>query len=654
MDRETAKETIKRQISVRKYLKKAEQGSYCCPFCGSGTHKGGTGALAYYEDTNTVHCFSCGKTADSIDIFMEGMGCDFNTALLCLADELHITIDNEQSKREKPIAIKEKAPAAVTSNTEPPTDYTDYYKKCAQGLADPRAKAYIEGRGISIETARACGIGFDAAADPARSNHPAARIIIPTSKYHFVGRSIDPNTPAQYAKMNPKGAHPGIFNEAAIYNSSIVFITEGAFDALSILEAGEAAIALNSTSNARAFLEKLDSKPAAAKFVIATDNDTAGNKATAELSAGFKLRGITYTTAALAGAYKDPNEALKAEPIEFKTRVKEAAKMAENMAAGNYVDDFLAKVQGETYKPYKTGLKFFDDLLGGGIMKQTLLLLMAAPGTGKTTLCQQITEAMAAGGRRAMYLNLEMSREQMLAKALSCRLAQRGKFYSMTDILQGYNWSEQQRAEITAEAEAYKREIFPYLQYNSLGLTSDLEEILKRLHEVGETAKKNGTAAPAVVLDYLHLVSSNKITETQELIKQTVTGLKQYAIDYDTFVIGIVATNRDSNKGGRITLESGRDSSNIEYTADYALSLNYFDIDNGKVSPTEVEKIAELQTQTERQMIIRVLKARSCAPGRSAKVWYNAKCNYYAAEDDFRPFIGNSPFDKKEPATRRL
>ena len=73
-------------------------------------------------------------------------------------------------------------------------------------------------------------------------------------------------------------------------------------------------------------------------------------------------------------------------------------------------------------------------------------------------------------------------------------------------------------------------------------------------------------------------------------------------------------------------------------------------IHNIKVSPTDTEKIAILQQQEERQMIIRILKGRFVAPGRSAKVWFNAASNYFYGEDDFRPFRGNSPFDEEEPA----
>ena len=81
-------------------------------------------------------------------------------------------------------------------------------------------------------------------------------------------------------------------------------------------------------------------------------------------------------------------------------------------------------------------------------------------------------------------------------------------------------------------------------------------------------------------------------------------------------------------------MESGRDSSNIEYTGDYQLSLNYYEIDNGDVKTTETDKISELQMREWRRMIIRVLKGRFISPGRSATVYFNASNNIFRSQDE--------------------
>ena len=225
---------------------------------------------------------------------------------------------------------------------------------------------------------------------------------------------------------------------------------------------------------------------------------------------------------------------------------------------------------------------------------------------------------------------------QMIAKAISARLSSKGIVKSATDILQGYRWNEEEQGQITEEIIDYRTQIFPYLKYNPGDIGTNLESVLQYLQEVGTAAKEAGEQAPVVVVDYLHLMTAPKL-EIQELIKQAVTGLKGYAKNYDTFVIAIMATNRDANKGGQFTMESGRDSSNLEYTGDYMLSLNYYALDQNDKDAKTVQGLAELQRAPIRNMIIRVLKHRLGVPGKSAKVYFHAAGNRFYGENEFMP-----------------
>jgi DNA primase len=121
-------------------------------------------------------------------------------------------------------------------------------------------------RGISEETAAAYWLGYDPAADPASAPgaigeeykaHPAPRLILPTGPGHYVARRIDGIS--EFAKLNPAGSKPGLFN-TRILNSqetpAAIFVTEGIFDALAIIEAGAPAIALNSANNAEALIKR--------------------------------------------------------------------------------------------------------------------------------------------------------------------------------------------------------------------------------------------------------------------------------------------------------------------------------------------------------------------------------------------------------------
>lgn len=676
MNREQAKEKIKKDVPCTDYLEKSKGNMYCCPYCKSGHGQSGTGAIKYYPETNSWTCHACHKSGDVIDLYMAQRECDFNTALYDLSAEIGIPIERgagnaqndfkaEKVKQPTNTAKQAKKGDKDAENTEtPPADYTAYYTACAKNINDPAAVTYLTGRGISVETAAACNIGYDPQADPANAPgamgdvyraHPTPRIIIPCSKSHYVARSTDnENTPKEYRKLNPntkKGAGSvSIFNEWLLDGkSNVVFITEGVFDALSFLEAGRLAVATNSKTNGELLLQTLQGKPKDTEFVIVPDNDdnpkTAADtmKKAEELNVSLQNMGYKSIVYNVAGQYKDANEALTADRTLFESNI--AAAISE--LHRDDLAEFFEKIQTETYKPHRTGLNFFDELLDGGIINQSLVLLLAAPAAGKTTLAQQIAETMAVNKRPVIYFNFEMSREQMLAKAISAKgYRGRGLNLGTTEILQGYNWKPEERAKIESIVEEYRQENHPYIKYNPAGTSSDINSLLSFLTATGKAAKKAGKTAPAIVVDYLHLLTSSDNIDAQELIKQAVTGLKQYAMDYNSFVIAITAVNRESMKKGQLTMSSGRDSSNIEYTGDYQISLNYTEVDDGKVDPQNAQKMAELQMKPRREMTLRLLKNRFGVQGKAAKVTFDAKHNlFYGMYDDFVPVDDAPAFD---------
>lgn len=678
MNREQAKNLIKEQVKATDFLEKSKGGLYCCPLCHSGHGTHGTGAVKYYPDTNTWYCHACDRGGDVIDAYTAQNGGDYNEALTILAARAGLELDSRETAKndrpERPQSDEKQTKGKTLDEHKKAAEnvnFRAYFEECRKKISDPAAISYLEARGISENTARLFNLGFDPAADPANAPgamtdenklHPTPRIIAPCANDFYIARSIDPNTPAAFKAPNPRGTHAKLFNTAALYNGAeAVFITEGIFDALSFEEAGAAGISLNGKGNGKLLLKQLQENPTAAGFIIVHDNDddpeTAADtlRRAEELNRSLQAMNLQSIIYNVAGEYHDANDALQADPATFKARIAAAIRELKR----DDLTAFLDKVTTEAYKPHRTGLNFLDEILDGGIIQQSLLLLMAAPGAGKTTLAQQLAEATAREKKQVIYFNFEMSREQMLAKAISARLFNgNGGNKSATQILQGYKWTDTDREKISAIIEEYRREQYPYIKYNPAGISGDLEELLSYLKAIGEEAKARGENAPAVVVDYLHLITSRAGMETQELIKKAVTGLKQYAIDYNTFVVGIVATNRASNKNGRLTMESGRDSSNLEYTADYQIALNYYKIDNGEIKPDDNDAIAELQQASRREMILRVLKSRFSEPGRSVKVMFDAKHNtFYGTCGDYTPpdgFIldsGAHSFDDDEQTT---
>lgn len=327
-------------------------------------------------------------------------------------------------------------------------------------------------------------------------------------------------------------------------------------------------------------------------------------------------------------------------------------------------DEFMGKVQTEAYKPLQTGMPAFDRLLGGGIVRQALVILTAAPGTGKTALASQVFEEMAKQGADVIFLNLEMSREQLLARSVSRICHRQGhKGISAADVLKGYSWDDTRRGFIQAAADEYRRTIAERMQYNPEGTGTTLDSIMNVLNAAGEAAKQAGKPAPVVILDYLHLITTDKREEQAEILKKAVAALKGYAIQYDTFVFAISANNRAANTSGIVSLDSGRDTSAIEYSADIQLSLNYAALadrrkkDNGEYyKASDPDDMAELQrgdANGNREMLVQVLKNRMNAPGGKLYMSFNPAASVFYPVDKYAIppayYRGFTPIDDEDP-----
>ena len=306
-------------------------------------------------------------------------------------------------------------------------------------------------------------------------------------------------------------------------------------------------------------------------------------------------------------------------------------------------DEFIGKVQTETYRPIQTGMPAFDRLLGGGIQRQALVILTAAPGTGKTALTSQVFEAMAKAGTDVVFLNLEMPREQLFARSIA-RIAYRNgnKSVSASDVLRGYEWKDntERRNIILQAADEYRNTIAERMHYNPEGTGTTLASIMKTLEAAAMEAEAAGKPAPVCVLDYLHLITAEKREEQAEILKQSVAALKDWAIRHNTFVFAISASNRAANSSGTQSLEAGRDSSAIEYSADIQLSLNYTALTERRKKPNSNERykasnpddMAELQAGDKngnREMTVQVLKSRMTAPGRKLHLLFNPAASVF-------------------------
>ena len=172
-----------------------------------------------------------------------------------------------------------------------------------------------------------------------------------------------------------------------------------------------------------------------------------------------------------------------------------------------------------------------------------------------------------------------MSREQLLARSISRAIKADGGKMTAAEVMRGYEWTDMQRQRIERAAAKYRSTIAPNMIYNPCAdggnIIPTLPAIMGALHGAGDRAKAEGKQSPVAVIDYLQLIQSEGREDQGETIKKAVAAFKQFAIDYETFVFVIMANNRMSNATGHATMESGRDTSAIEYSADIMLQMTY-------------------------------------------------------------------------------
>ena len=264
MNREQAAAEIKARYT--EYLQPAKvNNTYICPLCGNGTGSTGDGMrIDPHGNGKQLKCFKCGFYGDIVDLYQQEHNCTAGDAFTALRDRFNITIDAEATRTPTEPRKVEQGINTTTAENQPETaterpDYAAYLNECYTHRNDPAAVQYLSFRGISQETATAYKLGYDTR---------TGFLIVPTSRYYYVARNTNPKAENRY--NNPKGAKIELFNAQAIYNeeSRPVFIVEGAFDALSIIEAGGLATALNSTSNYKKVLDMVKKQTTKSTLIL--------------------------------------------------------------------------------------------------------------------------------------------------------------------------------------------------------------------------------------------------------------------------------------------------------------------------------------------------------------------------------------------------
>ena len=665
MNRDEAKRLIlEQEPSFLKDCKAKAKGrkTYVCPKCGNGGHDSGTGIVFDPTSTkpNAYTCFAHGErdTMDIIELWKADKGItDFNEALKGLCNYYGIELDEPQEKRNslpyrhnstsanQPTPTTQKIDIRQYPQEQPKTDYSKFIQACNDCLhSDLQAQNFLQSRGISLETADKFQIGYCQNWTHPTGKTPQKNVIILPSGEGYISRDINPQCMKQYRYMNVEPV--GLFNSDFCKSDEPLFVVEGMFDALSVIELGFEATALNSISNKTLFLQELQKQKPNRPIILALDNDEAGQKAQKELLQNVPDYVAMADVEYLFDNHKDANESLIADREAFRKRLefvsssavsefeewkKERQDEYDQSTLYSYIPQFLENIRQSIYRPpLSTGFQNLDALLDGGLY-EGLYIIGAMSSAGKTSLCLQIADQIAERGHDVIFFSLEMSRAELLSKSISrltallsvdqCGDVRYGKHNR--DIIQYSRWQRYNETEkkIIMDAVAIYQE---RPSHNFRVIESGFDDIGTDFIRatVSDHYRITGRK-PLVIVDYLQILAPVDIRATdKQNTDQNVKALKRISKEFNIPLMAISSFNRD-NYDKPVSMQSFKESGAIEYCTDVLFGLQY----KGQDEKDFDRKKAE--TKNPLEIELKILKNRNGKKGVKAYFRYYPKYNLF-------------------------
>lgn len=409
--------------STGKKIKSLGGGTYGvnpCPICGHND------SFRVYDATNSYNCFSEDKGGDILNYMQDVEGLTFIEA-----KEKLYKITNTPLAEYKPKENKASTKPRETTPKQTPQEIENINKIVMQEFnkkahTDELIK-YLNNRNISKNAIDKYHLFISEDIDK-QTKRLYVPIIENGKAIAYIGRALEVNAKLRY--RNSKGTIQPLNldylkHKLEAEENNAIYICEGVFDAISIEEQGKKAISLNSTQNKTKLLEAIKENMSTAKdylFIIATDNDEAGQKVKSELQTELNKINIRNTYLEIPKEYKDVNEWYCSVQREAFNEILEQSiyNKYNNKTIDYYIGtSYLEEIKRASRYPLKkTGFKLLDEELNGGI-REGLYFIGAIPSLGKTTFTLQLADNIAKQKNKVIIFSLEQSRFELVSKAIS-------------------------------------------------------------------------------------------------------------------------------------------------------------------------------------------------------------------------------------------
>ena len=625
------------------FTQKSKDGGYVCPVCGNGSGKSGTGVHLAKGQSYRYKCFKCGTSGDVINFYAAEHNISNLDAIPQVLEMYGLNFTTQKSRQSFARQSNQTTSSNLRNNSTEEILQEQLEKEfiandiifAAEHLNETD---YFAKRGISHKVAEKYNCGFiEKWIHPKKRGDskiiPSSRVIIPTSPESYVARTVDEN---KIAKM--KAGSGGIFNVDVLRTSKQnVVVVEGEFDALSIIEAGNDAIALGSTTNVDKFLSWLKEKNIQPQLplVLNLDADDAGRKATEKLSEGLRKMKIKFFEINLIlENCKDQNESLMKFRENFFQVVAQIPKKVQQLQQDvRYKLTDFAKIDiwekniRTGRKAISTGWQSLDQVLDGGLY-EGLYVLPGTPGTGKTAFAMQMAFQIAQQQKDVLYISMEMSEEELYERHIS-RISYQLFWHDEKNKHKAKTVHSivQEGATVPQAREIFKK-VAPFLRTECSVGTLDADDIRK----IVEIYEYELNSLPIVFIDYLQILKAHDPHMTdKQAVDYNVLRLKQLSRDFKIPVVILSSMNRMSYSD-IISMAALKESGAIEYTADVCIGLQLANMEQIKIgtSTGKAEKtIRQMKGKTERDMEIVILK------NRNGKIGDELPFKYYAMFHNF-------------------
>lgn len=693
MKRDEAKEYLKEKLGD--YLESTGRSTKQNINCINPEHEDRNPSMSYDAKRNKLKCFACEVDYDLFDVIGIDYDLkDFNAKLNQACELYGIELEGGAYESSKPQNYQTERIIEPADDLEPLKDHRAYL---LEAHANIHKTDYPQQRGLTEISINKFKLGYDAewksptALEKDKNPVASPRLIIPSTVHSYLARDVRDDADSRYSKM--KEGTQSLFNYFCIHPDNAdkpdkVFITEGEFDAMSIIEAGHEAVALRGINNIPTLIKEIKEYGAHrnTEFYVLLDNDPRGNEATVKLITELdKLKATAYPLK--LEDYKDPNDMLMSDREGFKALIKDMLinpkkhrlflsryeeikefiespefelstindvapdvlryletngmnehidMLYRNTSAGNHIKAFIEDIARVATPPISTGFNNLDKVLGGGLY-EGLYFIGAISSLGKTTLALQIADNVASSGADVLFFSLEMSRYEIMAKTISrltyTKVLEDDKPVTkakttrgITDYSRYQSYDAYEKELITESIKRYNVFANNIYIYQGVG-NIGVEEVRNAITKHTELTGK----APIVMIDYLQILSpyNERATDKQNTDK-AVLELKRISRDFKTPVIAISSFNRE-NYTKAVSMVSFKESGAIEYSADVVIGLQFNNqnkIEEHNKNKKSNEPVKVLDHDAEKQKEPREIELK-ILKNRNGRTGESTLYNYY-------------------------